>query len=364
MTTAGYRRPSSGQRGRSIPALAPASAVTRLSATGADAYLAEVENWFIHLGTSLSPNTVASYRQSVAQFARWMVGAGRDLDPRVITRRDVVDYLAALAAEGLAPSTQLTRFVGLSMFFRFLASPEEGVINRSPCEGIKGPRQPRGIPAKTIDHDDIRALLATTAGRTFAARRDRALILLLTDTGARRSEVAGILLSEAGAEAGDLNLPERWIRLHGKGGKTRRVGFGPDTAEALRLYLRARRDHPRADAIMDVAAFVGQRRRGQPLFLSEQGTGHRGHLSGGGLAQMLDRRCAQAGIAPIHPHQFRHTWADASLAGGMNEGDVMQLAGWSRRDMLDRYGRDRAAARALAHYQSPVEAIVGKGPKR
>ena len=50
----------------------------------------------------------------------------------------------------------------------------------------------------------------------------------------------------------------------------------------------------------------------------------------------------------LHPHQFRHRYADRMLAAGMQEGDLMALAGWRSRDMLARYGAGRRTERALS----------------
>jgi integrase len=60
---------------------------------------------------------------------------------------------------------------------------------------------------------------------------------------------------------------------------------------------------------------------------------------------MLDTRARQAGIS-LHCHQLRHTFADAWLAAGGQEGDLMRLAGWRSRSVLDRYGASRADDRA------------------
>ena len=57
-------------------------------------------------------------------------------------------------------------------------------------------------------------------------------------------------------------------------------------------------------------------------------------------------RGERAGLK-VHPHQLRHSYADAMLASGMQEGDLMQLAGWRSREMLKRYAAARATDRAL-----------------
>ena len=69
-----------------------------------------------------------------------------------------------------------------------------------------------------------------------------------------------------------------------------------------------------------------------------------------GLRVALAARATTAGIARFSPHVLRHTAAHRWLAAGGTEGGLMAVAGWSRREMLDRYAaatrQDRAAAEA------------------
>lgn len=68
-------------------------------------------------------------------------------------------------------------------------------------------------------------------------------------------------------------------------------------------------------------------------------------MTDSGARQLLERRCAEAGIPPIHPHQFRHTFAHRWLAAGGQENDLC-LAGWRTREMVGRYAASAADSRA------------------
>jgi site-specific recombinase XerD len=72
--------------------------------------------------------------------------------------------------------------------------------------------------------------------RPAARYRDTAVIAVLTATGVRLSELAGLRCS-------DVDLWQREITVRGKGGKDRIVRIGHQVARSLDRYLRARSRH-------------------------------------------------------------------------------------------------------------------------
>ncbi|MEV6105756.1 tyrosine-type recombinase/integrase, partial [Streptomyces sp. NPDC051940] len=80
-----------------------------------------------------------------------------------------------------------------------------------------------------------------------------------------------------------------------------------------------------------------------PLWFSVKG---RRALTIWGVGSMLKRRCAEAEIQELHPHQFRHTFAHLWKLNAGNDDDLMRIMGWSSREMLNRYGASAGTERA------------------
>jgi site-specific recombinase XerD len=86
---------------------------------------------------------------------------------------------------------------------------------------------------------ELSRLERACAGRSFAQRRDTAIIAVFTATGIRLSELVGLC-------CGDLDLWQRELIVHGKGGKDRIVKIGHQAARSLDRYLRTRARHAHA----------------------------------------------------------------------------------------------------------------------
>jgi integrase/recombinase XerD len=175
------------------------------------------------------------------------------------------------------PAYASNQYRALQQFFKWLAA-EDQLPN--PMAGL----QPPHVADKLVPvfaPGELTRLERACAGRSFAQRRDTAIIAVLTATGIRLSELTGL-------RCGDVDLGQRELTVRGKGGKDRIVKIGHQTVRSLDRYLRARARHAQAWR--------------PQLWL---GAGNREPLTAAGIYQMTARRGRQAGVA-VFPHRFRH----------------------------------------------------------
>ena len=139
-----------------------------------------------------------------------------------------------------------------------------------------------------LNQDEVKALLAAPSARHRLGLRDRALLTLLYNTGARATEVVQLNIKDL-----RLETPSQ-VRILGKGRKERICPLWQETSDALRGYLRQRADGAQPDA---------------PLFLNAHGE----RITRFGVGTILKRNITVAATTlpslaakSVSPHTLRH----------------------------------------------------------
>jgi integrase/recombinase XerD len=265
--------------------------------------------------------TIRTYTEAVQWFAAASLPSrsGRPGWEQVASC-DIQRWMAWLL-DRCSPAYASNQYRALQQFFKWLAAEDQ---LPDPMAGLAPPRVPDGL-VPVFTPEELSRLERARAGRSFAQRRDTAIVAVLTATGIRLPELAGL-------RCGDADLRQRELTVRGKGGKDRIVKIGHQAARSLDRYLRARARHAHAWR--------------PQLWL---GAGNREPLTAAGIYQVITRRGRQCGV-DAYPHRFRHhfshTWPDR----GGPEGDLMELNGWTSPQMLRRYGASARSARARRTY--------------
>lgn len=301
--------------------------------------------------------TISAYNRTAAQFIQFLdkprtvaLDAQEEETPAQLLARMPVtnetsicrDHVAAYMGDVLhhwKDITGVARYSHLHVWFEWMVDQPDIAMEANPMRGLARPVPPEEYPP-LVPKDAIQALLRTCNPRTFAGLRDEAIIRLFADTGMRVGELAGLRAVEMldGKRVPHVDLDVEHVYIVGKGRRPRLVSFGAKTAVSLDRYFRARRKHPHHDS-----PFLW-------LYIKHQ-TVAKG-LTTGGIRAMMVTRVQKADIGHIHPHDFRHAWADHQKRSGLERSALKNQGGWRTDRMVDRYGAYGDTDRALQQHRA------------
>ena len=199
-------------------------------------------------------------------------------------------------------------FRTLRTFFRWLEQEIDDF--KSPLIRLKPPKLDIE-PVQGVTADEVNALVATCTSDSFADRRDKALLLLLFDSGLRIEEALNLTWS-------DIDLVNHVLLVRrGKGGKPRPGFFSPETRRALIAYFKMCDD---SQKFVWVTTHTKQQ------------------ISYWGVRSMLIRRSKEASLESVpSPHDFRRGAALSMLRSGADPVSVSRILGHSSLDVTVRY---------------------------
>lgn len=282
-------------------------------------------NQFIQYLTSeknASPNTCRSYLRDLEEFRNFIRGAGTDTSHLMIKEIQKIDkllirrYLSFLHRKNRKSSVS-RKLSTLRSFFKYLL--REGIVSSNPAKKVSTPKVEKLLPS-TLTVDEAFRLIESPKlksnenGSKFSKEgilRDIAIMELLYSSGLRVSELVGLNINQLDF---DLGL----VRVMGKGRKERIVPVGRKAIDALKIYLKERKD-------LD---------GGGPLFINRRG----GRLSARSVGRLIKKYSLVSGIyRRISPHTLRHSFATHLLNGGADIREIQEMLGHSSLSTTQRY---------------------------
>ncbi len=267
-----------------------------------------------------SPHTVRAYRDAVKLFFLFLAGYRHrniaDLTLDDIQSEAVLAFLNHVeSSRGNSASTRNSRLAALHSFVQHLLRQD---VTRAAQYGRILAIRPKRARRRTVPYlepEEARAVVEAATFDSWQGRRDRALLLLLYNTGARVSEVLAL-------RVGDFRLDRlRQVRILGKGRKERVCPLWPETAAALRQIMAG-------DGKEEI---IFKNLRGSPL-------------SRDGVAYLLNKYVERAAAKMpelrkrrITPHVMRHSCAFALLQAGIDISVIRDYLGHASIATTSRY---------------------------
>ena len=261
----------------------------------------------------LTPRTIKGYYNSSLQFLTWLEKQQDIIELEEIRTTHIKMYMQYLIKKNLSPSYINSVLRCIRAYFRYAV--EEDYLRLNPAEKINWQRQGK-VLINTFTDEEVRALLNVFDFSTYLSARNKLVLAIAFDTGARNSEICDIL---------EKDIRDNVILLHGKGNKERHVPLTPYLKRAILKYRR----------IKDVY-FEDKVLPHKNLLLSRTGR----PLTKEAIEHIFNQAALQVEIREeirCSPHTARHYFAQTHLRNGLDVYSVSRLLGHENINITKRY---------------------------
>lgn len=247
---------------------------------------------------NLSINSIKAYERDILKFRDFIVlnKVEKLLD---ISEEICASWIGSLYSENISSRSIQRHLSSIKGMFKYLQ--KNNLVSSSPFELIAGPKAEKKLP-ETLTPEQINRLLDFKPSSPIEIR-DLAIIELMYSSGLRVSETANVNIN-------DFEEGKKFLRVLGKGSKTRLVPLGRFAISAIENWLEERRKITNMD---------------DALFVNNAG----GRLTTRSIQLRLKRLAIKQGLPPINPHMLRHSFATHMLESSGDLRSIQELLGHS-----------------------------------
>ncbi|MEY8761540.1 site-specific tyrosine recombinase XerD [Chryseobacterium tongliaoense] len=260
---------------------------------------------FLRFERNFSENTLDAYVRDIKKLKEYADEELDGLAPDKIGYENLQEYIFNLSKQKFSERSQARWISSIKAFFKFLLEDEAREDN--PAALLEGPKLGLYLP-DTLSLPDINRIIGAIEISSDLGKRNQCIIEVLYGCGLRVSELIDLKIS-------NINFKENYIKVHGKGNKTRFVPLADYTAELLGNYIREVRSKSKINKKYE-----------DTLFLNSRGTS----MSRVIVFLIIKELTDKAGVSKkISPHTFRHSFATHLLQNGADLRYIQEMLGHS-----------------------------------
>src|SRR5690606_34924970 len=225
--------------------------------------------------------------------------------PLEISYENIQEYLFQLSKQKFSERSQARWISSIKAFFKYLAEDEAREDN--PTTLLESPKLGLYLP-DTLSFEDVERIIKAINISTDLGRRNQCMIEVLYGCGLRVSELIDLKIS-------NINFKESYLKVEGKGDKSRFVPLAAYTSKLIKEYIRDIRSKYKINKKCE-----------DILFLNSRGSS----MSRVIVFIIIKELTEKAGInKKISPHTFRHSFATHLLQNGADLRYIQEMVGHS-----------------------------------
>ena len=260
---------------------------------------------FLKFERNFSDNTLDAYLRDIRKLRDYAEFELENVGPLEITYENIQEYLFQLSKKKFSERTQARWISSIKAFFKYLLDDE--VRSDNPATLLEGPKLGLYLP-DTLSFDDVDKIINAIDVSNDLGKRNKCMIEVLYGCGLRVSELIDLKIS-------NINFKELYLKVEGKGDKTRYVPLAKFTAKLIKEYISEVRSKYKINKKCE-----------DILFLNSRGSA----MSRVIVFIIIKELTEKAGInKKISPHTFRHSFATHLLQNGADLRYIQEILGHS-----------------------------------